>query len=176
MLLKKISENLGKGKSLGEIMRELGYSKTYSLNPDQLKATSSWQALMDKYLSDEDLAETHKGLLKATSIDHMVFITDEKTLPDDEIREMLASVNCTVRKIIHGETARHVYFWSPDNRARKDGVEMAYKLKKRYGDTTIVHKFGEFSDAELEEEIAGEISEALGTVEGEEAPAGKPKS
>lgn len=53
-------------------------------------------------------------------------------LTDEEIVEMLAEVNCTVRKIVHGEGARHVYFWSADNRARKDALDMAYKLKGQY--------------------------------------------
>jgi hypothetical protein len=50
-------------------------------------------------------------------------------LTDDDICKMLADVNCTVRKIVHSGMSRHVYFWSADNRARKDGLDLAYKLK-----------------------------------------------
>lgn len=57
---------------------------------------------------------------------------ERTTLTDGEIIEMLAEVNCRVRRIVHGETARHVYFWSSDNRARKDALDMAYKLKGNY--------------------------------------------
>lgn len=60
---------------------------------------------------------------------------ERTSLTDKEIIEMLAEANCKVRRIVHGETARHVYFWSPDNKARKDGIEMAYKIKgKMKGD------------------------------------------
>lgn len=58
---------------------------------------------------------------------------ERTTLTDREIIEMLAEVNCKVRRIVHGESARHVYFWAQDNRSRKDALEMAYKLKGRYG-------------------------------------------
>lgn len=57
---------------------------------------------------------------------------ERTTLTDKEIIEMLAEVNCKVRRIVHGETARHVYFWAPDSKARKDGLDMAYKLRGSY--------------------------------------------
>ena len=44
----------------------------------------------------------------------------------------------------------------------KFALDMAYKLKKKYGDITIQHKFGEFSDAEIEDRIAELISGAVG--------------
>lgn len=59
---------------------------------------------------------------------------ERTTLTDAEIIQMLSEVNCKVRRIVHGETARHVYFWAQDNRSRKDALEMAYKLKGRYGE------------------------------------------
>lgn len=60
------------------------------------------------------------------------FKAERTTLTDKEIVAMLAEVNCTVRRIVHGNSARHVYFWAPDNRARKDGLDMAYKIRNRY--------------------------------------------
>lgn len=57
---------------------------------------------------------------------------ERTSLTDKEIIGMLAEVNCKVRRIVHGETARHVYFWAADNKARKDALDMAYKLKGRY--------------------------------------------
>lgn len=59
-------------------------------------------------------------------------IAERTTLTDKEIVTMLADVNCTVRRIVHGETARHVYFWSPDSKAREKGLDMAYKLRGSY--------------------------------------------
>ena len=96
---------------------------------------------MEEKLSNEKLTDVHSGLLASTRLDHMTFPTgpkkdedkkDESHLSDKDIKDLLESVNCKVRKIVHGENARHVYFWSPDNRARKDGLDMAYKLKGDY--------------------------------------------
>jgi len=57
---------------------------------------------------------------------------ERTTLTDDEIIKMLAAVNCQVKRIVHGETARHVYFWAIDAKSRKDALDMAYKLKGKY--------------------------------------------
>lgn len=55
----------------------------------------------------------------------------------------------------------------------KFALDMAYKLKRKYGDITIKHKFNELSDSELEEEFAGELSEAFRNLEGKEKKGGK---
>ena len=111
-------------------------------------------------LPDELLTKRHLELLNSTRMDHMIFPLGSKTradeldmskmptpvktildaemrlaqtsLSDEEITEMLAEVNCTVRRIVHGETARHVYFWAPDNKARKEAIDMGYKVKGTY--------------------------------------------
>jgi len=57
---------------------------------------------------------------------------ERTTLTDKEIIDMLAEVNCKVKRIVHGETVRHVYYWVLDAKARKDALDMAYKLKGRY--------------------------------------------
>lgn len=57
---------------------------------------------------------------------------ERTNLSDSEIVDMLAEVNCKVRRIVHGETARHVYFWAADNKARKDALDMGYKLRGAY--------------------------------------------
>ncbi len=122
--------------------------------------SKTWTELMEIYISDDDLSQKHKELLNATRLDHMVFVTgprDEKEalriddearekatkegkeyktidyITDEDIRQMLADVSCKVRRIVHSETARHVYFWSADNKSRKDAIEMGYKLKGRFG-------------------------------------------
>lgn len=57
---------------------------------------------------------------------------ERTTLTDQEIVDMLAEVNCRVKRIVHGNTARHVYFWTLDAKARKDALDMAYKIKGSY--------------------------------------------
>jgi hypothetical protein len=147
------------GIPIGRAMREAGYSEKTAKNPKDLTQSRAWAELMDQYLSDEEVAKVHKELLNATVVDHMVFprykgpgedlpaeeleaqpnggalkrrhITEGSTLTDKDIEELLAEANCQLRKIVHSETARHVYFWSPDNGARKAAIELAYKLKGR---------------------------------------------
>lgn len=143
-------------------MREAGYSHHTADNPSTLTKTLVWQELVNHYLPDTNLLEQHKRLLNATKIEHMIFplgprddmhpflsgggdksdseeIEDEETefqerttLTDQEIVDLLAEVNCKVRRIVHGNTARHVYFWAQDSKALKEGLDMAYKLKGSY--------------------------------------------
>lgn len=158
----RVVEKVRKGTkvSVSKEMRESGvYSESMSKKPDKLTKSKGWQTLLNTHLSDSLLSETHNALLKSTALDHMTFPLGVDTnkekeefyrkreeeaikkgedykhveiLSDEDIREMLAGVNCTVRRIVHGEMARHVYFWCADNRARKDGLDMAYKLKGKY--------------------------------------------
>lgn len=53
-------------------------------------------------------------------------------LTDAEIKEVLLASGCTVRRIVRTDKMRHVYYGCPDNRAKKDALEMAYKLKNRF--------------------------------------------
>lgn len=147
------------GMAMGEAMIRAGYSPITALKPSNLTNSKGWQELMDEYLPEENVAQVHRALLNSHNIDHMVFplgpkdeteieqfIAREKEktekagkvyvevdyLSDEHIREMLKDVNCTVRRIVHGEQARHVYFFAPDNRARKDALDMVYKLRGSY--------------------------------------------
>lgn len=147
------------GMAVGEAMIRAGYSPITALKPSNLTNSKGWQELMDEYLPEENVAKVHKALLNSHNIDHMTFplgpkdeteveefITRAKDdalkagkeyiekdfLTDGDISAMLADVNCTVRRIVHGEQARHVYFFAPDNRARKDALDMVYKLRGSY--------------------------------------------
>lgn len=62
-LLKKISDGIRDGKSMGKVMLELGYSDSYSKNTNHLKETDSWQALLDEQIPDALLTKTMRGLL-----------------------------------------------------------------------------------------------------------------
>jgi hypothetical protein len=131
---------------------------------------------MEEYLPDEDLASVHKRLLNSTGIGHMVFPT---AVSDKEIKSLLATVNCIVKKIQHGDQANHVWFWAPDNKARKDGLDMAYKLKGHYAPERKEHsginggpiEYRELTDEQLNAELEkrkNRIPEIIGR-EGKEA-------
>lgn len=141
----KILDNLAEnGGSMRKAITAAGYSQEMADNPTRITDSKTWGEVLEQALPDSRLTETHDALLKASRLDHMVFglgpkkNSDKKegedVLSDEDIGSMLEEVNCTLRRIVHGETARHVYFWSNDNRSRKDALDMAYKLKGRYGD------------------------------------------
>jgi len=146
------------GGNLYKAMIDAGYSPATAHTPQKLTESRAWKQIVDEFLPDESLGQAHRQLLGATTLDHMVFplgpkgedddnfsgsTPDKDTTPDQikkdrtkltdgEIIDLLADTGCTVRKIVHGETARHVYFWSIDNNARKNALDMAYKLKGSY--------------------------------------------
>lgn len=145
----KVVEN-GGNMPIAQAMREVGYKEASTLNPQKVTKSKTWQALMEKHLSDKSLTEKHEQLLNASRLDHMVFPPDSDKLTDDDITALLKEVNCTVRKVVHGEQARHVYFWASDNKARLDALDMAYKLKAKYpatGPGAIVPVQINFGDA-----------------------------
>lgn len=62
-LLKAISDGIRSGKTQEEVMLELGYSVSYAKNPNHLKETDSWVALMEEQIPDAELLKVHRGLL-----------------------------------------------------------------------------------------------------------------
>ena len=191
-VLKEITENHG---SVSGAMRKVGYSQNTAKKPTNLTESKGWKELLEQNgLDDDSLTKTHVQLLRSTTLDHMVFpplrskkeklesgededgeeifhegAMDGKVISDKEIIQLLADVNCTVRKIVNGEQSRHVYFWSSNDKARKEALEMAYKLKNKYpaqqhhveGRLLIGHliKFVEHGTVpDMESREAGEIS------------------
>jgi hypothetical protein len=135
-----------------------GYSPTTAVNPKKnLISQPGFQELLEQHLPDSLLIDTHSNLLKSTKIEHMVFPLGPKdeddpnfsgsnpnaknplddldkpvertSLTDKEITAMLAEVNCTVKRIVHGQSARHVYFWVPNTKAQQDALKLAYDVK-----------------------------------------------
>lgn len=126
---KAIKIALENGGNVSKAMREAGYSKAMAKNPQKIKKSKTWQQLMDKFLPEQTVAEVHAQLLRSTRIEHAVFPVSMK---DEEIIDLLATVNCTAKKFMHSEMQTHCWFWAPDNLARKAGVEMAHKLRGNF--------------------------------------------
>lgn len=134
---------------------EAGYSPNTAKTPDKVFGSRGFQELLETELPDSMLLQTHKDLMKSTRIDHMVFPLGPKddddinmsgptpnaknpmdqvkvertTLTDAEITAILAEVGAKVRRIVHGQTARHVYFWVANDKARQDALKLAYEIK-----------------------------------------------
>jgi hypothetical protein len=158
-----MAENGRKAKpaSTGQILKEAGYSDAVVDVPSKVTDSPVFQDLLEQFMPDNDLATVHKRLLNTRKIEHMVFPlgqadeddpnlsganpnehnpmddltypVERTTLTDQEIKDMLAEVNCTVKRIVHGQTARHVYFWAHDAKAQGQALELAYKMKGHLG-------------------------------------------
>lgn len=169
-LLKKLSDNLGTGMTMEQAMIAVGYTPSYAKSGN-IKTTKNWPELVEQEMSDEYLMGHHKQLMNSRRLEHMVF---PLRVTDEQMTEMLASVNCTVKRIMHGEQQNHAWYWANDNRAKKDALDMMYKIKNRYDNTiNIKGKLDGVSDAEIENRIAGIISGVIGSLarkrkEGEE--------
>jgi hypothetical protein len=158
----RLVENGGSGKTetITAIMLAAGYSPATAKTPQKVTESLGFQELLEEVMPDNELADIHRGLLQARKLDHMVFPLGPKdeddpnfsganpnenqvekagvhvertTLSDQEITRLIADVGGTVRRIVHGDTARHVYFWAPNDKARHDALKLAYDLKGRLG-------------------------------------------
>lgn len=143
LVVGKILEYTRKGQpyTLGAVLVESGYSPETAKAPTQVTESKGFLELLEERMPDDLLQETHLGLLKTTKIEHMVFVTEEgstdpktgEKLTDNDIKAMLEEVNCKVKRIVHSETARHVYYWVADARARADALKLAYDVKGKLG-------------------------------------------
>ena len=164
LALKAISENLGNPKAIKAELLKMGYTESY-IDSGHIKGTDSWNLLMETKLADNKLADVHEKLLNKKSIEFQIF---PKCMTDKQVTEIIEDFGFKIMKITKYENWKRAWFPVLDTNATKAALDMAYKLKKKYGEVTINHKFGELSDKDLEKELAGEISEALGSIAGKE--------
>lgn len=148
--VKILAGNVGR-VDIAQQMIAAGYSVNYARHGQHKHTQSkSFKDLIDQYLPEEELLITHASMKNSRRLDHMVFPT---SVEDDVIAELLASTNCILRKVVHGEQAKHAYFWSPDNRARKDALDMAYKIRGMYAPEKVEdvsrNKYSDLPDDEL---------------------------
>lgn len=79
---KRASKLVENGRTLGEVMKEAGYSSITATHPSKLTNSKGWQELMDKYLPDEEILAVHKKALHATKI------YGSLTEPDREVEDI----------------------------------------------------------------------------------------
>lgn len=163
-VLKQIAEEAKKPsrdrKSMYKILKENGYSDSMASKPRQVLGSKTAIDFMKKYIPDEKIYRTHGELMEASQIQHYVFPkvrrgkNNVKDMTDKEIEKLInAMPGC---KLIYIKRDPYVgavaYFTSPENRSRKDAVDMAYKLKGRYAPDKVElskRKFEDLSNAEL---------------------------
>ena len=169
------------GKSKAEVLREVGYGEGMVRTPSKVFGSPVVRKLLLGQGVDEKPAiQTVKRNLNARRLEHRTFpplrekdikadgdensgqdyMTDEKRgeqLSDREIIELLASTNCVVRKIVHGDMARQVYFWSDNSKAQLAAANMIFNLLGSYAPKQVAskneHKVGIFSMSDLRKKM-----------------------
>jgi hypothetical protein len=86
----------------------------------------TFQEIIAHYLDDERVVKEHSNLLMANKIESMPF---PATVEDQEVQELLEEVGCVMRKVVQVGQTKYVYYWTPDFKARKDALELAYRIK-----------------------------------------------
>lgn len=107
---KKAFDEIGvNGGNISKAMKTAGYSESVSKRTDKLTNTKGWEELMKKHLPDSLLAKRHKELLNKRE----VVMIQKNPSNGERVYEQLDQ---------------------PDTQAVSKGLDMAYKLKKRYPD------------------------------------------
>lgn len=104
IVAKDLMEN--HGKPISQAMLDAGYDATTAKNPSNLTNSIGWQELMDKYLPDDLVLDTHKAGLEATKQLSVRGGRDANAESDDFIEV-------------------------PDHPTRLKAVELAYKVKRK---------------------------------------------
>jgi hypothetical protein len=170
-VIKEIAENAkkscGKRKSTRRIIKDAGFSQCYADNPKRLLETKTAKELMRMFLPDWKIYSTHGELMAASEIQHYVFPkligtkgkgarSKTKQIDNAEIKGIVESVpGC---KLIYIKRDPYIgsvaFFQAPDNKSRREAVDMAYKLKGNYSPEKIdiiQRKYQSLSNAELME-------------------------
>lgn len=73
LVAQKVVENRG---NVSKAMKEAGYSDAYASNPQQFKASKTWEELLEEYLPDDKLAKVADEGLRATKLDNGMVVDD----------------------------------------------------------------------------------------------------
>lgn len=144
------------GRNKGEALRKAGYSVAIQRQPHKVFDSVAVQGLLQDVMKPEHILGRLKRHVYARRAFHMTLPTynpekavqreaealetgedvSEQTrgeqMTDADIRDFLAGVNCTVYRIVHGEQARHVYYYGDDSKASLDAIEKFINLYGMY--------------------------------------------
>lgn len=111
----------------------------------------------------------HKQLLNALEIEHYIFPANES---DESIKKTIEDFGFKLMKIRKEGSCKRAYFPILNDKAKKDALDMAYKLKRKYDNTiNIKHGLAKSTDEELDTELSGiieAVSKGLGDNERKE--------
>lgn len=121
------AEKLKKGVTFtkGEVLDEAGYPKSVQLHPQDVYDSLGFQEALRTMLPQGRLLSKHKDLLESKRLEHMVFPV---AVTDEIIIELIHEIGGVMRRIMHGETANHVWFWMRNDGVVEAAVALGYKL------------------------------------------------
>lgn len=143
--------------SMRRAIKHAGYSQSLADNPKVLTDRKWFKSVIPDYAKT---ANAMHDLMDSARLDHYIF---PLSMSDAEIQELIESLpGCTLRKIKHGETQTWAYFWTPDNKSRKDAIDIVLKVRGDYAaeKLKIVDEYENLTD----EEILSEIEELKQTI------------
>ena len=111
------------GKHIADAMRVANYRPATIQNPKNLTESKGWNELLNKYMPDDYLTQKHRELL--------------------EKRDKKQEYDPITKRWIEVESE------APETNAVSKGLDMAYKLKKKYDDSQK-HLHLHIGDEELE--------------------------
>ena len=130
--IKNFTENQGNAY---RAMLDAGYSENTAAKPGNLTNSKTFREMLDLEVSQQETAKQLGNLLRAAKLDHYVF---PMVMEDQEIIEIVESIpGCTLKQIKHGQQAKYAYYWSPDNRSKKDGIDIVMKVRGEYAPQKI---------------------------------------
>jgi len=126
-VLKNLIKNVGKkGKgTMVKAMTDAGYSKSYA-EKGTIQKSKTWIEIMEEYLPDNEIAETHQKLLKAKQIRQLNF---NYKLKDFEIQDILEAEGYKFIGTKRFMTTATVFFSAPDGLVIRGALDLAYKIK-----------------------------------------------
>jgi len=174
-VVEEMVENGGKnGGSVSATMRAYGFSPAYAKNPKKFTSTKKFRELFSARVSPDLQTQVHGELIQAEEIQHYVFpkLNEEvvetkkrkggkekkvKTikkaeLTNEEIKMIVESVpGCRLIYVRRDFMGAWAFYTSPDNKSRKDALDMAYKVDGVYAaeKVSIVDPYDELTNAEL---------------------------
>ena len=114
--IEKIIENHG---NVSRAMLDVGYDPTTAKNPSNLTNSKAWPELMEKYLPDDKVLLVHQEGLEANKVISAKIVGKDADGNTDDFIEV------------------------PDHPTRLKAVELAYKVKNKFGAAIQILNQGE---------------------------------
>jgi hypothetical protein len=148
MKYKRVIDGLSKGEKLGEAVKSAGYSDSTAKKPSKITKKQTFQELLDDILPQEFVVDQHKRLYSEHR--HLDQIRLD-TLDDEKIAQAREGYENT--SVIKNEEEGYtiIIINEVDRQARKDAIELAYKLRGSFAPDKIEVKreLQDYSDEEL---------------------------